>query len=118
MAFYSGKTGFVFVNGTQKPLTDWSLDLKVDSLDVTNFMSGGNQELMPGIFSCDLSASGPYDGYSMVNHGGVTTFTLGYGGGSAVVTALVTSVKVDDNVKDVVKISYTATSTGSIGFSP
>lgn len=48
MAFYVGKNGTVTVGGSQKPLTDWDADFKAESIDVTNFSSGGWQELLGG----------------------------------------------------------------------
>jgi len=113
MAFYAGKGGAVTVNTVAQPLTDWSMDVKTDSLDVTNFTSGGWQELYSGIFSADISCSGPYDGSSSVTQGTIATFILQVATGLTVtLTALVTSVKVDQNVKDVAKVSYTATTSG------
>jgi hypothetical protein len=41
MAFFAGKSGTITIGGTARPLTDWSIDVKTDSLDVTNFTSGG-----------------------------------------------------------------------------
>lgn len=114
-AFYSGKYGAVSVNGVVQPLTDWSLDIKTDSLDITNFTSEGWNETLAGIFSADISASGPYDGTSAVVQGNIAVFILKVGEIATVplsvtINALVTSVKIDTSVKDVAKISYTATS--------
>ena len=114
MAFYAGKAGAVSVNASTQPLTDWSMDVKTDNIDVTNFTSGGWQELYSGIFSADISCSGPYDGSSGVVQGSIATFILQVAPALTVtLTALVTSVKVDQNVKDVAKVSYTATTSGT-----
>ena len=119
MAFYAGKSGSISVGGAAQPLTDWSADVKVESLDVTNFTSGGWNEVYSGIFSAEISASGPYDGSSGVTQGVIATFVLGVSGGlSMTVTALVTSVKIDLSVKDVAKISYSATSSGVHALTP
>jgi hypothetical protein len=117
MAFFAGKSGTITIGGTARPLTDWSIDVKTDSLDVTNFTSGGWQELLGGIYSIDISASGPYNGTSGVTQGTAVALVLDVDGAGAGPSfsgnALVTSVKIDQSVKDVAKISYSASSSGS-----
>lgn len=118
MPFYVGKSGTITIGGTSRPLTDWSIDVKTDALDVTNFTSGGWQEVLGGIFSIDISCSGPYNGTSGVTQGTLAAFVLdvdaiGTGGPSFSGNGLVTSVKIDHSVKDVAKISISATSSGS-----
>lgn len=119
MTLYAGKSGSVniTVSGTDyaKPLTDWSMDVKVDGIEVTNFTSGGWQEQVSGIYSVDITASGPYDGDSKITQGTNARFKLGIGGGGPTFTvdALVSSVKVETSVKDVAKITYTASSSGT-----
>ena len=113
MAFFSGKSGSILVNGASQPLTDWSIDGKVDAIDVTNFLSLGAQENEAGIASVDISANGPYDGGAGAQPGQLVAFVLSTGAGPTfTVAARITSVKVDLNVKDVAKINYTATSSG------
>lgn len=115
MAFYAGKLGSVSVGGNAQPLTDWSIDYKCDAIDTTNFTDDGYISSVYGLRSCDISASGPYDGSAgaQPGTGANVTFVLATGGGpSFTINALLTSVKVDQNVKDVAKVSYTATSTG------
>lgn len=116
MPFYAGRLGSISVEGTEKPLTDWSLDYKCDPIETTNFDDGGYASHVYGIRSADISASGPYNGAAggQPGAGDDVTFILdtGNGGPSFTVNAVLTSVKIDQNVKDVAKISYTATSTG------
>lgn len=125
MAFLSGKNGAISVAGVSKPLTSWSIDVKTENIDVTNFSSSGWQELLSGILSVDISAEGPYNGSSGVTQGTAATFILATGttgafsGPSFEVNAVITSVKVNTSVKDVAKISYTASSTGTpVSISP
>ena len=121
MAFFAGKSGLIKIGvlGAEvtKKLTDWSMDVKTESLDVTNFTSSGWQEVISGIFSIEVSASGPYDGTSSVTQGTAVTMILDIDGAGATVAysglALITSVKIDLSVKDVAKISYSGTSTGA-----
>ena len=121
--FYAGKSGTVAI-GTLAlaPVTDWSIDYKSDPIETTNFSDEGYASHVYGIRSCDISASGPYNGTAGGQPGltaaGVdtlVTFVLdtGNGGPSFSIEALLTSVKIDQSVKDVAKISYTATSTGT-----
>lgn len=122
MPFYTGKTGHIRIGTsggsfTVKPLTDWSLDIKVDEIDVTNFTSSGWKEVQSGIFSCDITASGPYDTNNVgVTQGSATIFSLDLDAGGAfgafTGSGLVTNIKIDNSVKDVAKITYTATSNG------
>ena len=125
MAFYAGKGGAISIRTsigpdvyTSKPLSDWSIDIKTDALDVTNFSSGGWQEILAGIFSADISASGPYDGSSLITQGTAARMKLTVATGlDLVIDVRVNSVKIDQSVKDVAKISYSATSTGVHTFS-
>jgi hypothetical protein len=117
MAFYAGKSGSVSIGGgAAQSLTDWSIDVKSDAIETTNFTSTGYAEQAYGPKSCDISASGPYDGSAggQPGTGDHVAFALNVGGGHAAFScnALITSVKIDQSVKDVAKISYTATSTG------
>lgn len=115
MPFYAGKLGSISIDGTAQPLTDWSIDLKSEAIESTNFTSGGYQENEAGIASADISANGPLGGITG-EPGDAAVFVLstGGGGGSFTVTARITSIKVDTSVKGIAQISYTATSTGAI----
>jgi hypothetical protein len=122
MAFFAGKLGTVTIDTVAKPLTDWSIDYKADPIETTNFSDGGYASHVYGIKSCDISASGPYNGTAGAQPGvtvaGVDTlvtftFNTGGAGPSFEIEAVLTSVKIDQSVKDVAKISYTATSTAA-----
>jgi hypothetical protein len=117
-SFAHGKTGSVLVNGASQPLTDWSVDFKSDAVEVTNFLSEGVTENVAGIASADVSASGPYDGTAGASPGQDVTFFLGVGGAGFTVKARITSVKVDLSVKEVAKVSYSATRNGIFSASP
>jgi len=117
MAFYAGKTGSVSVNGATQPLTDWSIDIKCENIDTTNFSDVGYQSNYPGVFSAEITASGPYDGSAGASVGASVAFILvassDAGAPSITVTARISSIKVDVNVKGVAQINYTASSNGS-----
>lgn len=124
MAFFAGKGGTVSIGDLAvATVTDWSIDYKADAIETTNFADEGYASHVYGIRSCDISASGPYagdaGGQPGLTEAGVdtlVTFTFdcgGDGGPSFEIEAVLTSVKIDQSVKDVAKISYTATSTGA-----
>lgn len=119
MPYYAGKTGTISIATASQPLTDWSADFKVEQIDVTNFASSGYQENEAGIASADITASGPYDGTIGAQVGASAAFVLtaGSGGISYSVTARITSVKVDVNVRGVAMVTVTATSNGSYSVS-
>lgn len=114
--FFSGKTGSITVGGVSQPLTDWSIDTKVDVIETTNFASGGVASNEAGIASAEISASGPYDGSAGAAAGDSVVFVLAassaVGAPSFTVTARISSIKIDTSVKDVAKINYSATSNG------
>lgn len=117
MPFYAGKLGSITIDGDTNPLTDWSIDLKSEAIESTNFTSAGWQENEAGIASADISANGPLGGISG-EPGDAVVFVLSTGGAtpgpSFTVTARITSIKVDTSVKGIAMVSYTATSTGAV----
>lgn len=117
MSFFTGKSGSISIGGNTQPLTDWSADFKVEPIDVTNFSSSGAQANEAGIASADITASGPYDGTIGLQPGVSGAFVLtassDVGAPTYTVTARVTSVKVDVNVKGVAMVNISATSNGT-----
>jgi len=122
MPFYSGKLGSISVGGTTQPLTDWSADMKMEVVETTNFGSGGVATNEAGIASIEISANGPYDGSAGGSPGDSAIFILStssaVGAPAFTVTARISSIKIDQSVKDVAKISYSATSNGSFTVAP
>jgi hypothetical protein len=122
MPFYSGKLGSISVGGTTQPLTDWSADMKMEVIETTNFGSSGVATNEAGIASIEISASGPYDGSAGASPGDSAAFILSTssaaGAPAFTVTARISSIKIDQSVKDVAKISYSATSNGSFTVAP
>ena len=122
MAFYSGKSGSVNIGGVSQPLTDWSADMKMDVIETTNFGSGGVTTNEAGIASVEISANGPYDGSAGASPGDSVVFILSTNGGvgapSFTVTARISTIKIDTSVKDVAKVSYSATSNGTFTVAP
>lgn len=117
MAFFSGKTGSLTVGGTAQPLTDWSIDIKSENIDTTNFGDAGYQTNLAGIGGAEITASGPYDGTAGSTVGTSGNFVLAtstdVGAPSYTVAARISSIKIDVNVKGVAQISYTASSNGT-----
>jgi hypothetical protein len=117
MAFFSGKTGSLTVGGTAQPLTDWSIDIKSENIDTTNFSDVGYQTNLAGVGGAEITASGPYDGTAGSTVGTSGNFVLAtstdVGAPSYTVAARISSIKIDVNVKGVAQISYTASSNGT-----
>jgi hypothetical protein len=120
MAFFAGKSATMTVGASAQPMTDWTLDIKEEAIDVTNFTSSGYQESVGGINAADITCTGPYDGTSGVTMGTAASFILATGGGgtSFTVPARVTSVNVATSVRGVATISITAQSTGTFTVTP
>ena len=74
MAYYAGKNGFVTVGSpaVRIPLEEWSMELEVEEVDLTNFESYGMNSILGGIRGGTISASGPYE--SVADGGVLSTF--------------------------------------------
>ena len=120
MAFYAGKSGSVSIGASTQPLTDWSLEVASEPIDVTNFSSSGFAENEAGITSANITCSGPYDGSSGATIGATAAFVLKYEpvGAGFTVTGRVTNVTVSTNVRGVAQVNITAQSTGSFSVTP
>lgn len=113
MPFYNGKNGFLTIEGVSYPMEEWSLDIEIEEVEVTNFMSGGFKSLLGGVAGGSISASGPYNGTSPITptlagvltgnagQGALGTFTFGLAAGASFTwPVLVTGVSVTQNVKE------------------
>lgn len=104
MPFFSGKNGYFIANGITYPMEEWSLDIEVEEVEVTNFMSGGFKSLLGGIAGGSVSASGPYGGTSPLAEtltGTVVSFTFGLSAGAAFTyPVLITGISFGQNVKE------------------
>lgn len=81
MSFYVGKVADVTWSATSQPMDKFDLDFKAEVIDTTNFTSLGYQSNLAGVFSCDGSAEGPYNGSSGLTQGQLITITFSVGGG-------------------------------------
>lgn len=113
MPFFNGKNGSLLIDGVTYPMEEWSLDIEIEEVEVTNFMSGGFKSLLGGIAGGSISASGPYNGTipfaptlagvlaGNAGQGALGTFTFGLGGGvSYSWPVLITGASVAQNVKE------------------
>lgn len=99
MAFYPGKNASITIGGITYPGDSWGLDDETEEVDVTNFTSGGIQELIAGIDKGTIQVTGVYKG-SIPTKGATATFVLGIGGGlTATKLALITKVRTFTDVK-------------------
>lgn len=128
---YSGKTGSVSIGGSVQPLTDWSLEITSEPVDITNFTSQGYEENVSGVTRANITCSGPYDGLTSASIGdanGLTTaFILATGttqgvsptaGPSFTINARVTNVSISQNVRGVAMVNITAQSNGVLSITP
>lgn len=129
MPFYSGKQGFLTVNGTSYPMEEWSLDIEIEEVEVTNFQSGGFKSLINGIAGGTFSATGPYNGTQpfgftaaniVTQNGGSTsngitgTFTFGIAPGLSVTHyVIITASSVKQNVKEKATLEISGSLTGN-----
>lgn len=115
MAFFAGKAAGVTIATTTRPMDTWSIDLKCEPVDTTNFGSGGYTENVAGLFSADVSFGGPYDNSEAVQAGDsvAVSFLIGGAGQTFIVTTRITSAKVSTDVKGLARIDYTGVSNTS-----
>jgi hypothetical protein len=115
MAFLSGKSGSVTVANASWKLREWSLDMRTDASDVTNFSSSGYRENIAGLTGGSLSMSGPYDSASMALTSG-TSYSITLAASNTInfaVTARITNIRVSTSVERAVEVSVSAETTGS-----
>jgi len=60
--FFSGKNGFLQIDGVTFPMEEWSLEMEIEEVEVSNFMSQGFKSVLGGFAGGTVSASGPYNG--------------------------------------------------------
>ena len=129
MPFYSGKQGSLQVGGVSYPMEEWSLDIEIEEVEVTNFQSGGFKSLINGIAGGTFSATGPYNGLqpflftaagAVTQTGGTTsngvtgTFTFGIAPGLSVTHyVIITASSIKQNVKEKATIEISGSLTGA-----
>lgn len=127
MAKFAGRGGSVKVGTTTvAEIKSWSLELSVDTIDVTSFSSGGWKEIIAGIKEWSGSAEGNWDmtdtqGQKALQDAllGGTTVTINlyidstkrYSG-----TAYIKSVSVEAAADDVVSVSFDFEGTGQLQY--
>lgn len=113
MPFFNGKGGSLTIEGASYPMEEWSLEIEIEEVEVTNFLSGGFKSVLGGIAGGSISASGPYDGTipfaptlagviaGNAGNGAIGTFIFGV---SSAVTytwgVLITGATVSQNAKE------------------
>ena len=119
---FSGKYGSVLIGATEIPAYDWNLDIEVDEIDATTFMSRkgadtfAQQQMLGGIgrytasFNVRPSALTTSTGLSV---GATVVVTLKYGTGALVAytgTMRVTSNSRSNDIKGATELSISCTS--------
>ena len=120
MAVITGKDGSVSVDAVNVSLiTSWSISIEADTLEYTNFGSGGWKENMGSLKSWSGSIEGFADTAqtATISVGDEVTLVLVEGGaGSTTYTgsAIVTSKSVDASTAELVTISFDFTGSGAL----
>lgn len=120
MAVITGKDGSVSVDSTNVTLiTSWSISIEADTLEFTNFGSGGWKENMGSLKSWSGSIEGFADTAQAATLavGSTVTVVLVEGGtGSTTYTgdAIVTSKSVDASTAELVTVSFDITGSGTM----
>lgn len=119
MALLSGKTGFVTDStGTTRSFGKWSLAIKVGKPKVTNWNTSPYQALVSGIYSGNLSLSGPYDyGNMPFTAGGPQVFNLGLFNGVYLTGAFIIDIDIDNDVDGNPSVKITGESSGAFSIS-
>lgn len=119
---FSGKYGSVLIGATEIPAYDWTLDIEMDEIDATTFMSRkgadtfAQQQMLGGIgrynvsFNVRPSALTTSTGLSV---GATVTVTLKYGTGALVAytgTMRVTANSRSNDIKGATELSISCTS--------
>lgn len=118
MAYLSGKTGSVLVNGVAYPFDKWKLSITVGKPKVTNFKTSPYQALVSGILAGKLSLEGPYDAGNMPLTGGNEyVFTLGWTVALNIQVQCIVDLDLSNDVEQNPKVSISGESDGSFGIS-
>lgn len=120
MAVITGKDGSVSVDATNVTLiTSWSISIEADTLEFTNFGSGGWKENMGSLKSWSGSIEGFADtaqAATLAVGSTVTVVLVEGGAGSTTYTgdAIVTAKSVDASTAELVTVSFDLTGSGTL----
>jgi len=117
--YLAGKYGYVSASNASGTVTysfdKWTLDINCDLPKVTNFTSGGFQNMVANIFSAKIGASGPYNaGNTPIAAGSAYLFTLGFSQSIFIqVTGLVSNISPSVDINGAAHVAISADSIGS-----
>ena len=118
MAVITGKDGSVSVGATNvTQITSWSISIEADTLEYTNFGSGGWKENMGSLKSWSGSIEGFAGGNdSLLSVGSEVQLVLFEGTNGTTYTgdAIVTSKSVDASTAELVTVSFDFTGSGAL----
>jgi predicted secreted protein len=115
MAQLAGKSGNFTVGASAWELSEWTMDMATEAVDITNFNSGGYREVIAGLTDAKITARGPFNSTAMALTSGTSySLVLAVSGSvSYSVTALVTNIKLVTEVSKAVMVEVSAVSNGS-----
>lgn len=123
----SGQSGSVVVNGVTLGVTGWKLNRAYNNVDATITTSGGWEEFVPVTRSWTVEITVPYDangvnmdiGIEAITHAlngapVACSFILGNGGKTYTGSGILESYSVDDQAKDIARVTFTIKGTGAL----
>lgn len=115
MGYLSGTSGFVKLGATDYAFGKWKIALRSGAPKVTNFTSGGYQEIVGGVIAGTITLNGPYNQGAMALAANTSyVFHLGMDTGVEFsLTARITNLEVDNDTEDAPRVTVTAESSGS-----
>lgn len=110
-----GKVASISWLSATHQMKEWSMEVKCDIVDVTNFGSAGFKENAAGLFFANISTAGPYKGAEGVNQGDAVTLTLATGGAgpSFAIIFRVETLKISTDVTGAAQFAVSGPSTGT-----
>ena len=116
MAYYSGKAGVITINSVSHDAAVWSMNIMVEPVDVTNFLSSGCTENVAGLASMEITVSGPYTSVTaLVVGASITVAPEVVTGTGFTTTARCKSAKVSTDVKGAAQFEAVYVNNGAVG---
>jgi hypothetical protein len=113
---YAGKVASITISTTARPYAKFDLDFTSEVIDTTSFIDAGYQSNEAGVFGCNVSFDGPYDGAEAFTQGQSvsTVFALGGGGPSFTVAFRISNIRISTAARNqVAQIAVSGQSNGT-----
>lgn len=113
---YAGKLATASIGGVAHGASSWSMNIQCEMVDVTTFLSLGFKENIAGLFSAEVTISGPYDSATAITVGTAVALVIEVvaATGFTVTLARCKSVRLSTDVAGAAQFEAAFDSTGSI----